>query len=169
MPTVTGQAYWAHVHKPNETYDPRWSIDLFVSEADHQALLDQGLTPKRVKLNKKGNITHPGHEEGDEFFQFKKNVAQRSGTPNTPPRVVDASKNRIPPEILIWNGSMVTVGYRTYPWTFAGNSGVSSELLGVQVLELAEGPEEEVDFEEVEGYVAPEPVADNEEDDPFNE
>jgi hypothetical protein len=165
MATVKGTAFWASIQKPNTTYEPKWSVDLFVSEEDNQRLRDMGLTPKLVKTNKSGSISHNGREIGDEFFTFKRNVTRKDGTPNVPPRVVDAHRNAIPATVLVGNGSEVNVAFNTFEWSAAGNSGVATDLRGVQVIELAEFSAGEPEFEDVPGYTAP--VVD--EDDPFDD
>jgi hypothetical protein len=168
MPIVKGEAFWAHVHEPNTMFEHRWSVDLFVSEKDHQDLLNMGLNPRRVKMKKDGSApTHPDKEVGEEFFTFKRNVRTKAGKANKPPRVVDAERNPIPTDTEVGNGSVVRVLFRTYSWNNAGNEGVASDLDGLQVIDLVEYQVNE-DFDDEDGYVAPAPTV-TEEKDPFDE
>jgi len=120
MAVVTGVAYWASVQAPNTTYEAEYSVDLVVSEADAEKLRNQNITV--------------GDRDGEPMVKFKRRQFRKDGTENPKPKVVDS--DAMPMDDLIGNGSKVNVQYRTYPWTYAGRSGVGADLVGVQVLEL---------------------------------
>ena len=115
---VRGIAKWASVQAPNTTFEPEYSIDLEVSDQDAQTLRGQNLVVKE--------------KDGKNVIKFKRKVTRSDGEENPKPKVVDA--DAMPFGELIGNGSEVNVQYRTYDWTWAGKSGVSADLVGVQVL-----------------------------------
>jgi len=136
---VKGIAKWASVQAPNTTFEPEYSVDLEVSDVDAKALRAKGLVVK--------------DKDGKNVIKFKRKVTRSDGEENPKPKVVDA--DAMPFDELIGNGSEVNVQYRTYDWTWAGKSGVSADLVGIQVLNhVAYGGTE---FEPVDVKADPEP------------
>jgi hypothetical protein len=165
MPMIKGELYWASIHQPNTTFEPKWSVDVFVDEDTGKALQAEGLNPKHVKANKAGDgVSHPGKTIGDVFFNFKRKTAYPDGAPQSPPRVVDAKRNPVPASTLVGNGSVANISYKTYEYNFKGTTGISSDLAGVQVLSLVEYEDKSApDFEDAEGYTG------DTDGDPFDE
>ena len=62
---------------------------------------------------------------------------KKNGEKNDAPAVVDSMKKPMP-NVLIGNGSVVNVKYRTYDWTYHGRAGISADLQTVQVVDLVE-------------------------------
>ena len=93
---------------------------MVVSDADAEALRKAGLTLKE--------------HEGKPCIKFKRKVARKDGEQNPKPRIVDA--DNMPFDGLVGNGSKVNVQYRIWDWSYAGRSGVSADLQGVQVIDL---------------------------------
>lgn len=120
MAVINAPVKWASVQAPNETYTPVWSVDVVLDEKKAKELHAQGLPVKRDK-------------DGDLILKIKKKVYRKDGTRNLPPKVVGPDKQ--PFLELIGNGSVCNVQYNTYPWTYAGSSGVGAGLIAVQVVE----------------------------------
>lgn len=154
MPIAQGTAYWAHVQKPNTRFEPVYSVDLVVDKEVAQELEQQGLN---VKEDDRGLVC-----------VIRRKVYDKHGKERPKPKVVDAKKN--PFEGAVGNGSLVNVQYRPFKWTYGNKSGVSADLIGVQVLELNEYEDDKIVFEEMDGFEA-ENVADDTfgDDVPFGE
>lgn len=116
---VTGIASWASVQAPNTTYEPVYTIDLEVSDADAEVLRSQDITVKT--------------EDGKNMVKFKRKQFREGGNENPKPNVVDA--DNMPFDKLIGNGSKVNVQYRTYEWSWGGKQGTGADLVGVQVID----------------------------------
>lgn len=121
MAVITGNVKWACVQTPNEKYEPAWSVDVIVDSDKAKELHAQGLNVKKDK-------------DGDIIFKVKQKVFRKDGARNQPPRVVDGDKQ--PVLSLIGNGSVCNVQYRARPWEYAGDSGVSADLIAIQVVDL---------------------------------
>lgn len=123
MALVKGTAYWARVFTPDTMFEPKWCLDLEVSEADAKVLEEAGLTRKEAKDGVDGIR-----------FQFKRKVETSKGEKKTPPIIVDKHNKRT--KEAIGNGSEVLVQYRTYEWEYKKKSGIGVDLQGVKVLTL---------------------------------
>ncbi|MAZ71628.1 MAG: hypothetical protein CMC70_00640 [Flavobacteriaceae bacterium] len=150
MPVISGTCSWAKVHQPHyDQYneDGVFSIDVTVDAKTKESLKKLGLITK-VK-NK--------DDERNDFITIKRKYTRKDGTKNSSPRVVDAKKNPISPDILIGNGSSVNVLFDTYDYNVAGNKGVGMSLKAVQVTKLLEySPDGNIDeLAEANGYVTP--------------
>ena len=150
MPVISGTAYWAKVHQPHyDMYNEEgiFSIDVTVDKTTKESLKKLGLS---TKIKNKD-------DERNDFITVKRKYTRRDGTKNSSPRVVDAKKNPISPDILIGNGSNINVLFDTYDYNVAGNKGVGMSLKAVQVTKLLEySPDGNIDeITEAEGYVAP--------------
>lgn len=88
------------------------------------------------------------------------------------PKFVDSSgqvisENNVPP---IYGGSTLKLAGTIYPYTAGGNNGVSLQLAGVQIIELAEGSGGNFAFEnEGDGFVAANDNAANDNEEPEGE
>lgn len=133
-----GKALWASVQHPNTKFEPRWCVDLVVSDAEAKKAAEIGL-----KIHEKN---------GEKLLKFTRKVHRRDGTENRPPIVVDASKN--PTDVLIGNGSKVKVQVRPFEYRSRQTGGmmVSADLTAVQVLELVEFGDG-VSFDVEDGFV----------------
>ena len=140
---VTGVAMYACVHKAKKGFSPddipTWCLDLVVSDETAKLLLEEGLKPAKVKIDEdtKKNKEYAEYP-GQKVFAFRRRTHKNDGTEKTPPEVVDSETNRIPPNILIGNGSRVVVHVNPYTCNVKGKDIVCCELLGIQVLELVE-------------------------------
>jgi len=156
MPKVTGIANWARVHQADK-YD-NFSIKVDVPDEFPKLLKAEKVKSQCQVIDH--DVESEIHDPNAKFcFNFKKPRFLRSGAEVPGPTVVDAQTNAIPPNVLIGNGSKVTIQYHTYPY---GDDGFQRLILdGVQVVDLVEfvskgvqPPESE--FEAVAGYVADE-------------
>jgi len=127
MTVITGRAFWASVQAPNTTYDADgvWTIDVSLDQANKKRVEEDGLRTK-----------NKGDDRGD-FVTIKRKVMKKNGEKNDAPDVVDSMKKPMP-NVLIGNGSVVNVKYRTYDWTYQGRAGISADLQTVQVVDLVE-------------------------------
>lgn len=134
MSVISGKAYWASVHQPNTTFEPVWTVDLSVDEANKKIAEKDGLVVK-----------NKNDERGD-FVTIKRKVEGKRGE-NSPPTVLDAQKRPFPSDVKIGNGSVVNVQYKPYEWNWKGNSGIGADLRKVQVIDLVpyEGDDDEID------------------------
>lgn len=134
---VKGIAKWAHIQKPDDRFPPaKYSITLEVEDDTAKELRDAGL---RVKKENDKNV-----------FKVKRNVLRVDGTEAGQPAVVDAKTE--PFNDLIGNGSEVIVQIRPYEYNNNFGSGVSADLVGVQVVTLVpyEGDGGGMEFKPVE-------------------
>lgn len=123
MNVLSGKAYWTSISSPNTTYEPVWSVDLSLTG-------DQLDRAKKLGLP----IKNKGDDRGD-FVKIKRNVKRRDGSENSQPALKDAQKRDIL-GTLVGNGSDVNVAFKTYDWEYAGNKGVGTDLMAVQVVNL---------------------------------
>lgn len=137
---MTGLAYYAKVHEPQNSRDYktvyRYSVGLRVDNDDPQVVAFK----KMLKANKvtKTKVTKITDNNGSDTGKTQINFGRRAyydetGEVQNPLRkIVDASGKTIPPTTLIGNGSKVTVAF-----TVKQNSNGNFLLLqGIQVLEL---------------------------------
>ncbi len=156
MSVISGKAYWAFVHEANTTFEPTWSIDVSLDEANKAIVEADGL-----KWRNKGD------ERGD-FITIKRKVTKSNGNPNEAPEVVDHNKRILASDKnFIGPASVVNVQYRTYEWNYKGNAGIGADLQKVQLLELEELPDTSDDELPVveSGYSASDSIS---EEVPFN-
>lgn len=123
MNVLKGKAHWASISSPNTTYEPVWSVDLALEGDQLAKAKSLGLT-----------IKNKGDDRGD-FVKIKRNVKRRDGSENKQPALKDANKRDIL-GTLVGNGSDVNVAFKTYDWEYAGNKGVGTDLMAVQVVNL---------------------------------
>lgn len=123
---ITGKCKWASVIKPNTKFDPKWSIDVIIEDKEVANRLEAaGLKVKKDK-------------DGDLILNIKRKTVTKKGDAVKPPIVVDNDGERWDSDILIGNGSIVTVDFTVYEYESFGNTGYGNWLNKVTVNELVE-------------------------------
>jgi len=114
---------YAKVHTPGKAYEEtapaEWSVNMYVSDEDRDALMARGVNPKEDK-------------DGAEYFVAKRAVSSRAGSDVKPPIVCDAKKVAFTEDI--GNGSVCNVAVTLFPWSKGKKSGVKVYLQAVQVM-----------------------------------
>lgn len=159
---VEGIAMYPSVHVPKKAFTegepPSYTLDLVVDEANAKILLAEGLKLAKVKVDEdtkkpKEYAEYPGLK----VFALRRKTINGKGEKLSALIVQDSQGERIPPEILVGNGSKIRVSVN--PWTvnIKGKEITGSTLLGVQVLELVEykGASKDPGFEKVQGFTVP--------------
>ena len=143
MAIIEGTAYWASLTRPNEKFEPMWTIDLSVDEKSANELKEQGIKVGETTVDE---TTIPN------IVKFKRKCSKANGDKNTQPQLVDGSKN--PLDKIVGNGSKVKVMYKPYEWNFKGKKGMGLDLQAVQVIDLVEyTPREDFEVEQSENGV----------------
>lgn len=153
---------WASVIEPNTKYEHQWEIVAHLDNKQAAVLADHGFKLKT-------------EEDGTQSYRFKRKTqgTKKDGTgkfDKKAPNVIDASKE--PFDRLIGNGSLVNVQYNVKTDTIMGNTYITGDLVGVQVLEHVAFGENSDEFED-EGSTASiqneqeSPVDDVDDDIPF--
>ena len=143
MAIIEGTAYWASLTRPNEKFEPMWTIDLSVDDKSANELKEQGIKVGETTVDE---TTIPN------IVKFKRKCSKANGDKNTQPQLVDASKN--PLDKIVGNGSKVKVMYKPYEWNFKGKKGMGLDLQAVQVIDLVEyTPREDFEVEQSENGV----------------
>jgi hypothetical protein len=137
---LTGKVYWASVVEPNTTYEPAWQVDMCIEDADTKAKLESIGLP----------IKNKGDDRGD-FFSAKRKVKKKDGSDRDAPRVIDAKRNPWDNR-LIGNGTIAKIKVQPYDWDYAGKSGVSSDFMGMQVIDLVTYGDPSNDFQDEDGF-----------------
>ena len=138
MAIIEGTAYWASLTRPNEKFEPMWTIDLSVDDKSANELKEQGIKVGETTVDE---TTIPN------IVKFKRKCSKANGDKNTQPQLVDASKN--PLDKIVGNGSKVKVMYKPYEWNFKGKKGMGLDLQAVQVIDLVEyTPREDFEVEQ---------------------
>lgn len=138
MAIIEGTAYWASLTRPNEKFEPMWTIDLSVDEKSANELKEQGIKVGETTVDE---TTIPN------IVKFKRKCSKANGDKNTQPQLVDGSKN--PLDKIVGNGSKVKVMYKPYEWNFKGKKGMGLDLQAVQVIDLVEyTPREDFEVEQ---------------------
>ena len=124
--TIRGAIHWAQVVEPNTTFEPVWCLDLSLTQETRKIVEADGLTVK-----------NKDDARGD-FISLKHKVMRHDGERNDPPRVIDSQLNEWDAKKLIGNGSIANVRFNTFNYDYAGKSGRTSDLVGLQVVKLVE-------------------------------
>ena len=119
---VEGTGYWASIKTPNTTFEPVYTINLVVEQGVANDFASRGHTIKQM-------------DEGPALV-IKRKVNGPNGMVRNAPRLLDVNKQDI--NVAVGNGSKVRVQCSEYDWEYAGKSGKSLDLQGVQVIELVE-------------------------------
>ena len=120
---ITGKVFWASLVEPNTTYEPAWQVNVVLDPATKKIVEGDGLT-----------ILNKGDDQGD-YITLKRKVLKGDGSKREAPEVVDSQTKPWNGQ-LIGNGSLCNIKYKPYDWSRNGKSGVSAELVSVQVLDL---------------------------------
>ena len=127
---VSGVAYYASVTTPNTTFEPhKWELNLVVDEKALDEFSARGYTIKEKDFGR--------------CINFKRNVTRKGGGTNNRPILVNENRKRVDELPKIGNGSKVKIQYADYDWSYAGKTGVGTDLRAVQLLELVEYAEPE--------------------------
>ena len=119
---VEGTGYWASIKTPNTTFEPVYTINLVVEQSVADDFAGRGHTIKQM-------------DEGPALV-IKRKVNGPNGMVRNAPRLLDVNKQDI--NVAVGNGSKVRVQCSEYDQEYAGKSGKSLDLQGVQVVELVE-------------------------------
>lgn len=154
--TPTGEAFWAHVHKPKAAFvdehgnvkgDPKYQIDVVYDPKDpawaaFEAGIDAQIKALPVQTDKKKG--KPLDKQSPIKLQLDENdqptgkhvITCKTGE-QFKPGVFDKFGKPIPETVLIGNGSKVRVNYT--PSTYEGfGGGINFYFNAVQVIELVE-------------------------------
>jgi hypothetical protein len=138
MAIVEGTAYWASITRPNEKFEPMWSIDLSVDDKTASEFQKEGFKVGETTID---------NQTIKNVIKFKRKVSKANGDKNQQPQLVDSEKN--PLNKIVGNGSKVKVMYKSYDWNYKGKTGKGLDLQAVQVLDLVEyTPKEDFDVED---------------------
>lgn len=114
---------YAKVIKPGKAYEEshpdEWSVNMYVTDEDRDALMARGINPKEDK-------------DGNEYWIAKRGTVTRNGDAQKPPTVVDAAKRPFTDDI--GNGSVCNIVVTLIPWTKAKRSGIKLFLTALQVV-----------------------------------
>ena len=122
MAILEGSVKWASITTPNTKFEPVYTIDLIVDEKIANDFASRGHKVKQ-------------HDEGPALV-IKRKVNGPNGMIRNAPRLLDANKQDI--NVAVGNGSKVRVQCSEFEWEYAGKTGKSLDLQGVQVVELVE-------------------------------
>ena len=122
MAILEGSVKWASITTPNTKFEPVYTVDLIVDEKIANDFASRGHKVKQ-------------HDEGPALV-IKRKVHGPNGITRPAPRLLDKDKQEI--NVAVGNGSKVRVQCSEYEWEYAGKSGKSLDLQGVQVVELVE-------------------------------
>lgn len=143
---ATGVAYWASIVSPNTKFEADGVWECTLSQLDD--------TAKSVFEESGLEIKNVGDEKGD-FIKLKRKVRRKDGSMNQRPTVVD-SQNTPMDDTYIGNGSLVTVKFRPYDWSWGSRKGRGGDLCAIQVVDLVEYTPQGSAFDPIKGgYVAP--------------
>ena len=138
---IKGKVFWASVVEPNTTFEPAcWQVDVCIEDEETREKLESiGLT-----------IKNKGDDRGD-FFSAKRKTTKKDGSDRDAPRIIDAKRNPWDNR-LIGNGSVAKVKIQPFDYNYAGKSGVSSDLMAMQVIDLVEYGDPSTDFQDEDGF-----------------
>jgi len=97
---------YAKVIRPGKAYDESqpdlWSVNMYVTDEDREALMARGINPKEDK-------------DGSEFWTAKRNTMSREKAAVKPPTILTAAKAPWGGED-IGNGSVCNIAVTLFPW-----------------------------------------------------
>tara|TARA_R110000744_G_scaffold121952_1_gene226829 strand:- start:1672 stop:2103 length:432 start_codon:yes stop_codon:yes gene_type:complete len=117
---IEGIANWASITQPNTRFEPKYCIDVVLTDDKAQELKDEGYTIK----DKSDGPT----------ITINRKVNGPNGRIREAPELVDAQKNTL--NCLVGNGSKVKVLVRAWEMNRNGQDFKGLELLAVQVVKL---------------------------------
>lgn len=114
---------YAKVIRPGKAYDEsqpeEWSINIYPTPEDRDALMARGCNPKEDKA-------------GEEYWVAKRATKTRAGGEAKPPKVVDAKLAPFTEDI--GNGSVCNINVTLFPWKKGQRTGIKLYLNAVQVV-----------------------------------
>lgn len=126
---------YAKVIKPGKAYDEshpdEWSVNMYVTDEDRDALMARGINPKEDK-------------DGNEYWIAKRSIKTSKGGDQKPPTVLDTAKRPFSDDI--GHGSVCNVVVTLIPWTKAKRSGIKLFLNAVQVVNLVSFGKPDADY-----------------------
>lgn len=147
--TTKGTAMYPWLNRPDFQFDSagQYKVNLRVPKAEAQALVDAVKAVANDNFGDK-NAKLPFKDSDDgtgDVIVVTKSKFQ--------PKFVDStgqiiSENNVP---MIYGGSTVKLAGTMYPYSTGGNQGISLQLSGVQIIDLADRPTAAVNFEAEEG------------------
>lgn len=151
-PTVTplGEARFPKINEPDtkgEYADGKYKIEVVLNEANTK-LYKKELhdVAARIFPGVKGvRIPMKTAKDGTISFIFKS---------KDKPMILDAKKNKLPPEVVVGAGSSVRVAGSLAKYEKGPNKGITAYLSAVQVVELVEGGSMAKLFDVEDGFVA---------------
>ena len=142
---IKGEAKWCKVLEPDQ-YD-NYAVDIY-GDITHVVEEAQAIAEKAKELVEASGKKVAGvaniikeNNEGGEYIQFKRKGTKADSTPNTPPKIYNASGSHVEGwDKLVGNGSKVGVAYHLAPYYMASTKmvGVSLKFYAVQVIDLVE-------------------------------
>ena len=115
---------WASVIEPNTKFESVWEIVANLTPEQASVLADLGFKLKT-------------EDDGTQSYRFKRKTegTKKDGTKfqKEQPKVIDAGKQ--PFNQLIGNGSLVNIQYNVKTTNMLGNTYITGDLCGVQVIE----------------------------------
>jgi hypothetical protein len=127
---LTGEAYFASVHRPNTTKVKKWNglpeyiVNLGVEGAELEKAKSYGL-----------KIYEPTNSIPVQHVRIFRKLKPGADPAKVAPKVVDSMQNPVPDNVLIGNKSKVTVKFGTYFYQNNGG-GVNPVLFKVQIRDL---------------------------------
>lgn len=142
---IKGTAKWCKILEPDQ-YD-NYAVDIY-GDLSHVVEEAQAIAEKAKelveaagkKVNGVADVTKE-NAEGQEYLQFKRKGSKADGSPNTPPKIYNASGSHVEGwNKLVGNGSTVGVAYYLAPYYMASTKmvGVSIKFYALQVIDLVE-------------------------------
>jgi len=127
---LEGTAFYASVHNPNMSAAKKFG-------ADPAFMISLGLEGDQIKLAESFGLKIMPADEfiNMPYVKLKRTIREGKTPDEVKPLVVDAVQNKVPPHILIGNGSKVLCKFGTY-WYDTNGGGVGTSLFKVQVREL---------------------------------
>lgn len=114
---------YAKVIRPGKAYDEgqpdEWSVNIYPTEADRDALMARGCNPKEDKA-------------GEEYWVAKRSTKAKSGKDVAAPKLVNAKLEPFTEDI--GNGSVCNINVTLFPWKKGQRTGIKLYLNSVQVV-----------------------------------
>ena len=146
---ISGEAYWAHILRPNTKWKPEGEYSIEVCNLDEENL----------KIAKEsGLVIKNKSDERGQFISLKGYATHQDGSPKGLV-VKDSQRNPFVSDSLVGNGSKINAKYKAIAYTYNGSPGIRGNLEQVQIVELVPYGDGS-DFDVVaDGYVSPENVS----------
>jgi hypothetical protein len=166
--TTKGTAMYPWLNKPDFQFDSsgQYKVNLRIPKADAADLVAQVTKVANENFGEKGKQPRlpfkTDDETGDTIVmtrsKFQPKFVDSQGSP--------ISENNVP---AIYGGSTLKLGGMMYAYNTGGNVGISLQLSGVQIVDLADRPSSGTSFTPEEGgFVAAEQTASNDNEQSYN-